>query len=113
MMRWKLLRVHSSPMSKQIMAYLDDVYITAGSGRIRVYDLGAHEIHHRAGIEINKDKSECWCSGGGVAPPGIAELNGPAPIAPVWKGDLAPEFNGLEILGSSVGDVLFQTTRGT
>ena len=60
-----------------------------------------------AGIEPNKGKTECLCSGGGVAPPGIDALNDLLLSAPVWKGNLADDMRGIEVVGSPLGTLAY------
>jgi len=89
---------------EEIMAYLDDVYIVCKPDRVKeIYDLVAIDIRTHTGIALNEGKTECWSPGGGPPPPNVNLLNGPSPAPPVWKSNLPPEQNGLEILGSPIG----------
>ena len=87
-----------------IVAYLDDIYIVASKERTRaIYDLVTQEIANHTGVQPNLGKTESWSPSAGPAPEGINALNAPAPAAPVWKGNLAEEDRGLEVLGSPIG----------
>ena len=88
---------------EHLVAYLDDIYVLTSRQRARAaYDIVTNNIRHHTGIEPNLGKTECWCSGGGPAPPGIAEL-GVLGEPPVWKGDLQNDLRGVEVLGSPLG----------
>ena len=93
---------------EKLLAYLDDVYIISSPDRARaVYDNVTQEISSHIGIQVNFGKTECWSPAGGPPPVGIAELDAPAPLPPVWKGNLTSEHNGIEILGSPIGQVAY------
>ena len=100
-----LHNVHSNLRSgEQLVAYLDDIYVLTKPDRARqVYDELTGEIRRITGIEPNLGKTECWSHQGGAAPVGIEALNAPSPAPPVWKGNLDPEFNRIEVLGSPIG----------
>ena len=90
-----------------LVAYLDDIYLLTTRPRARdASDVVTSHIREHTGIEPNLNKTECWCTGGGPAPPGVAELGVPDQqdvVTPVWKGDLADEYRGVEVLSSPLG----------
>ena len=98
---------HELQPGEQLVAYLDDIYLLTQRERARrMYDVVTGEMRTHAGVEANLGKTECWSSGGGAAPPGIAEL-GVAGTAPVWKGDLPLASRGVEVLGAPLGSPEF------
>ena len=66
---------------------------------------------NHAGIRVHLGKTQCWAKGGGEAPEGIATLDVPGED-PVWKGNLAPEKNGVAVLGTILGNHSFVHAKG-
>ena len=91
---------------EELVAFLDDIYLVTEKNRARaVYDIVTQAIRNHAGIEANLGKTECWGTNGGDAPHGINELV-PDEIenpTPIWKGNLEPQLNGIEVIGSQIG----------
>ena len=86
-----------------LIGYLDDLYLLAPRNRARqAYDIVTSAVRQHAGVEDNLGKTECWSETGGDAPTGISELNA-RDRPPVWKGDMAPQYNGVVLLGSPLG----------
>ena len=71
------------------------------------YDIVVSEIEAGTGIRPNLGKTECWGATSGDAPPGIPDLDTPAPAPPVWKGNLPVDQCGILILGSPIGTEAF------
>lgn len=65
-----------------LLAFLDDIYAVVMPGRARtVYDITAHELSTRTGIQLNGGKTRVW-NAAGTTPPNLGPL-GPN----VWVGD--------------------------
>ena len=89
----------------KVFAYLDDVYLASGPGRVeQVQSIVSEELHNRAHIEVHHGKTQVW-NRSGVLPSGIEALTRAArvvkPDVVVWKGDpnLPPTQQGLKVLG--------------
>ena len=83
-----------------LLAFLDDIYAVVMPGRARtVYDITAHELSTRTGIQLNGGKTRVW-NAAGTTPPNLGPL-GPN----VWVGDRSLPSNqqGLTILGTPIG----------
>ena len=95
--------------NEKVFAYLDDVYLASGPGRVeQVQSIVSEELHNRAHIEVHHGKTQVW-NRSGVLPSGIEALTRAArvvkPDAVVWKGDpnLPPTQQGLKVLGVPLG----------
>ena len=96
-----------------LVAYLDDVYIFTDRDRVRpVYDILTENIRLHTGVETNKGKTECWSKVHSVAPVDVLQLN-QTDLPPVWKSDMPSEFNGIEILGSPLGSLMYAERLAT
>ena len=86
-----------------LLACLDDVYLVTTRARARsAFDTVAAELRNRAGVEVNFGKCAAWSASGGVAPAGLDELG-----EGVWRCSLAPEKNGVVVLGAPLGTAEF------
>ena len=88
---------------ENLVGYLDDLYVVTDKHRARqAYDTVMGCIRIEVGIEANLGKTESWGINGGEPQRGINDLGMPdAP--PIWKGNLVPHLNRIEILGTPLG----------
>ena len=91
-----------------LVALLDDIYIATKPDRARAaFDVVRQALKTHAGIDADLEKTRVWNKQGGSAPVGVAALG-----ADVWRGDKAPEDNGLKVLGSPLGTAEYVSAMG-
>ncbi|CAK9051610.1 Retrovirus-related Pol polyprotein from type-1 retrotransposable element R2 (Retrovirus-related Pol polyprotein from type I retrotransposable element R2) [Includes: Reverse transcriptase [Durusdinium trenchii] len=97
---------------ERVMAFLDDIYITAPPPRIRpLFDsLSTHLLQHTH-IQLHHGKTQIW-NASGEEPANIRSLGQDA-SNPVWVGDTALPSNkrGLRVLGLPLGTPTYVQTE--
>ena len=87
---------------ESIVAYPNDIYLVTEADRtLAVYEIENQAIHNHTKVQSNFGKTECWSKAGDGTPPGLDVLNAPSPV---WKGNLRSDKNGIEVLGSPLGN---------
>ena len=93
-----------------LSAFLDDTYVTSRPNRTTaVFQIIRASLKHHANIGLHSGKTRAW-NATGVEPPGLRELLGERPSDPLtWVGDpgLAPERQGLMVLGTPLGSAAY------
>ena len=103
---------------ESLFAFLDDVYAyyCAPERVLAVHRILQQEIQTHCGISIHHGKTQIW-NRGGEHPVGCEALTKAAqtvdPNAVVWRGDtqLAPQQQGIVVLGSTIGHEAFITAQ--
>ena len=81
------------------MAFLDDLYvITSRERALEAYHTVADAVRDIAGVQSHLGKLVAWSPAGGPPPEGLHEF---CPTA--WRGNRAPEENGVIILSAPLG----------
>ena len=102
---WRALSEIQSnlPATAHVLAYLDDIYIICDRADVvNSFNVARNILHVFCNININMGKLAAWSRTANPLPPGIHILG-----QNIWKPHLAPELNGIKVVGTPIGTSTF------